>query len=86
LVKVHEVLKIWEIRNKKIIHEPTNQGQTMKHHRTGVTLQETLDEIKLISEEIEICQIDCTICTHRDTNALSINTLTKTKKPIEDIN
>jgi hypothetical protein len=54
----------------------------MKHNRTNVPLQETLDEIKLISEEIEICQIDCTICTHRDTNALSINTLTKTKEQI----
>jgi hypothetical protein len=65
-----------------IIHEPMNQGQTMKHCTTSVTLQETLDEIKLIREEIEIYQIDCTICTRRDTNALSINTLTKTKKQI----
>jgi hypothetical protein len=65
-----------------IIHEPTNQGQTMKHRMTSVTLQETLDEIKLIREEIEICQIDCTICTRKDTNALSINTLTKTKKQL----
>jgi hypothetical protein len=65
-----------------IIHEPTNQGQTMKHRTTSVTLQETLDEIKFIREEIEICQIDCTICTRKDTNALSINTLTKTKKQI----
>jgi hypothetical protein len=38
-----------------------NQGQTMKHNRTYVTLQEMLNKIKLISEEIKICQIDCTI-------------------------
>jgi hypothetical protein len=61
LVKVHEVLNIWKIRNKKIIHKPTDQGQTMKHKRTCITLQEMLNQIKLISEEIEICQIDCTI-------------------------
>jgi hypothetical protein len=30
-----------------------------------------LNEIKLIGEEIEISQIDGTICTHGDTNALS---------------
>ncbi len=54
----------------------------MKHNRTCVTLQETLNEIKLIGEEIEISQIDRTICTHGDTNALSVNTLTKTKKQI----
>jgi hypothetical protein len=63
LLKVHEVFKIWKIRNKKIIHKPKNRGQTMKHNRTCVTLQETLNEIKLIGEEIEISQIDCTICT-----------------------
>jgi hypothetical protein len=62
LVKVHEVLKNWKIRNKKIIHKPTNQGQTMKHNRTCVTLQEMLNEIKLIGEEIEISQIDHKIC------------------------
>jgi hypothetical protein len=55
----------------------------MKHNRTSVTLQETLNEIKLIGKEIEISQIDRTISTHGDTNALSINTLTKTKKQIE---
>jgi hypothetical protein len=65
-----------------IIHKPTNQGQSMKHNRTCVTLQETLNEIKLIGKEIEISLIDRTICTHGDTNALSINTLTKTKKQI----
>jgi hypothetical protein len=54
----------------------------MKHNKTCVTLQETLNEIKLISEEIEICQIDHTICNHGDTNALSINTLDKTKNQI----
>jgi hypothetical protein len=54
----------------------------MKHNRTRVTLQETLKEIKLIGKEIEISQIDRTISTHGDTNALSINTLTKTKKQI----
>jgi hypothetical protein len=80
LVKVHEVLKIWKIRNKKIIHKPTNQGQTMKHNRTCVTLQETLNEIKLIGKEIEMSQIDHTITTNEDTNALSIKTPTKTKK------
>jgi hypothetical protein len=67
---------------KKIIHKPKNQGQTMKYNRTCDTLQETLNKIKLIGEEIEICQIDRTICTHGDTNASSINTLTKTKKQI----
>jgi hypothetical protein len=55
----------------------------MKHNRTIVTLQETLNEIKLIGREIEINQIDRTISTHGDTNALSINTLTKTKKQVE---
>jgi hypothetical protein len=82
LVKVHEVLKTWKIKKKKIIHKPMNQGQIMKHNRKCVTFQKTLNEIKLISEEIEICQIDRTICNHGDTNALSINTLTKTKKQI----
>jgi hypothetical protein len=82
LVKVHEVLKISKIKNKNIIHKPTNQGQTIKHNRTRVTLQETFNEIKLIGKEMEISQIDHTICTHGDTNALFINTLTKTKKQI----
>jgi hypothetical protein len=41
-----------------------------------------LNEIKIIGEEIEISQIDRTISTRGDTNALSINTLTKTKKQI----
>jgi hypothetical protein len=59
-----------------------NQGQTMKHNMTCVTFQKMFNETKLISEGIEISQIDCTICTHGDTNALSINTLTKTKKQI----
>jgi hypothetical protein len=54
----------------------------MKHNRACVTLQETLNEIKLIGKEIEICQIDRTISTHGDTNVLSINTITKTKKQI----
>jgi hypothetical protein len=82
LVKVHEVQKIWKIRNKKIIHKPMNQGAqlSMKHNRTCVTLQEMLNEIKLIVKEIEISQIDRTISTHGDTKALSIKTLTKTKK------
>jgi hypothetical protein len=35
-------------------HDFTNQGQPMKHNRTSVTLQETINEIKLIGEEIEI--------------------------------
>jgi hypothetical protein len=73
LVKVNEVHKVWKIRNKKIIHKPTNQGQSMKHNRTCVTLQEMLNEIKLIDKEIEISRIDRTISTHGDTNALSIN-------------
>jgi hypothetical protein len=51
LVKVHEILEVWKIRNKKIIHKPTNQGQSMKN-RACVTLQEMLDEIKLIGKEI----------------------------------
>jgi hypothetical protein len=71
LVKVNEVHKVWKIRNKKIIHKPTNQGQSMKHNRTCVTVQEMLNEIKLIDKEIEISQIDRTISTHGDTNALS---------------
>jgi hypothetical protein len=80
LVKVHDIFKIWKIRNKKIIQKPKNQGQTMKHNRTCVTLQDTLNEIKLIHEEIEISPIDRRICTHGDTDALSRNTLTKTNK------
>jgi len=55
----------------------------MKHNRTYVTLQEMLNEIKLIGKEIEISQTDRTISTHGHTNALSINTMTKTKKQIE---
>jgi hypothetical protein len=81
-LKYMKFTKSGKIRNKKIIHKPTNQGQSMKHNRTCVTLQETLNEIKLIGKEIEISQIDHTISTHGDTNALSINTLTKTKKQI----
>jgi hypothetical protein len=54
----------------------------MKHNRTCITLQETLNEIKLIGKELEINQLDRTISTHGDTNALSINTMTKTKKQI----
>ncbi len=38
----------------------------MKHNRTCVILQEMLNKIKLISEEIEICQIDCTIQKKKD--------------------
>jgi hypothetical protein len=54
----------------------------MKHNRTSITPQKTLNEIKLIGKEIEICQIDCTISTHGETNALFINTMTKTKKKV----
>jgi len=54
----------------------------LKHNRTCVTLQETINEIKLIGKEREICQIDHTISTHGDTNALSISTMTKTKKQV----
>jgi hypothetical protein len=39
---------------KKIIHKPTNKGQSRKHNRTGVVLQEMLEKIKLIRKEIEI--------------------------------
>jgi hypothetical protein len=39
----------------------------MKQNRTCVTLQETLNEIKLIGKEIEISQIDRTISSHGDT-------------------
>jgi len=67
---------------KRSSTNPTNQGQSMKHNRTCVTLQEKLDEIKLVGKEIEISQIDRTISTHGDTNALSVNALTKTKKQI----
>jgi sucrose-6-phosphate hydrolase SacC (GH32 family) len=42
--KVHEVLKIWKIRNKKIIQKPTNQGQTMKHNSTEEDRKETIQE------------------------------------------
>jgi hypothetical protein len=65
-----------------MIHKPANQGQSMKHNRTCVTLQEMLNEVKLICKETEISQIDLTTSTHGDTNALSINALTKTKKQI----
>jgi hypothetical protein len=51
----------------------------MKHNRT---LQETFNEIKLMGNEIKISQKDRTISTHGDTNALSINTMTKTKTQI----
>ncbi len=51
-----------------------NHGQSMKYNRTFATLQKTIDEIKLIGKEIEICQVDCTITTHGDTKALSIST------------
>jgi hypothetical protein len=54
----------------------------MKHNRTCATLQETFYDIKLLGKEKKICQIDSTISTHGDTNALSINTMTKTKKQI----
>jgi hypothetical protein len=67
---------------KRSSTKPTNQGQSMKHNRTCITLQETLNEIKLIGKELEINQLDRTISTHGDTNALSINTMTKTKKQI----
>jgi hypothetical protein len=54
----------------------------LKHNRTWVTLQEIINEIKLIGKEVEICQIEHTISTHGDTSALSISTMTKTKKQI----
>jgi hypothetical protein len=57
-----------------------NQGQSTNHKRTCVTLQETLNEIKLIGKEIEISQINHTISTHGATNALNINTMTKRNK------
>jgi hypothetical protein len=56
----------------------------MKHNRTCVTLQETLNEIKLIGKELEISQIDHTISTHGDTNALSINIMTKQRNKLSN--
>jgi hypothetical protein len=50
-----------------------------------VIFQETFNEFKLIGEEIKINQIDRIICTHGDTNAMFINTLTKTKKSSQEI-
>lgn len=41
LVWVHKILEVWKIRNKKIIHRPTNKGQSMKHKRTCVIIQKT---------------------------------------------
>jgi hypothetical protein len=75
LVKVHGVHKGWKIRNKNIIHKPMNQGQSMKHNRTCLTLQDILNEIKLIGKEIEISQINQTISTHGDANASYINNM-----------
>jgi hypothetical protein len=64
-------------------HPQTYESGRIYEAQQGVfTLQETLNEIKLIRKEIEICQIDCTISTHSDTDALSINTMTETKKQI----
>jgi hypothetical protein len=57
-------------------------GTIYESQQDMLTLQETINEIKLIGKEIEICQIDHTISTHGDTNALSINTMTKTKKQV----
>jgi len=64
-------------------HPQTYEPGTIYEAQQGMlTLQETLNEIKLIGKEIEICQIDWTISTHGDTNALSINPMTETKKQI----
>ncbi len=52
-----------------------NQGQSSKHNRTYVTLQDTLNEIKLIGKETEISQINHTISTHGDTNASYIDNM-----------
>jgi hypothetical protein len=54
LVKVHEILEVWKIRNKKIIHKPMNQGQSMKHNRACVTLQETLNETNKKNPNLEL--------------------------------
>ncbi len=82
LVQVHEIFKVWKIRNKKRSSTNLQTRDNLKHNRTCVTLQETINEIKLIGKKIEICQIDHTISTHGDTNALSISTMTKTKKQV----
>jgi len=64
-------------------HPQTYEPGTIYEAQQGLfTLQETFHKIKLLGKEIEICQIDCTISTHSDTDALSINTMTKTKKQI----
>ncbi len=64
-------------------HPQTYEPGTIYEAQQGMlTLQETLNEMKLKGKEIEICQIDCTISTHSDTDALSVNALTKTKKQI----
>ncbi len=58
-VQVHETLKAWKVRNKKIIHKPMNMGQSPKHNRAGVgLLQEVLQNLKLIIKEVQICSID----------------------------
>jgi hypothetical protein len=50
----YKTLKVWKIRNKKIIHKPMNKRHSMKHNRTGVVFQEMLEKTKLIGKEREI--------------------------------
>jgi hypothetical protein len=71
-----------ENQEEKDYPQTYEPGTIYESQQDLLTLQETSNEIKLIGKEIEICQIDRTISTHRDTNALSINTMTKIKKQI----
>ncbi len=80
-VQLHNTFKVWKVWNEKIIHKPTNKGQSMKN-RTGVVLQEILQKIKLMGKKTKIGYIDSTTSTHGDTNTLSISAMTKTEKQI----
>ncbi len=71
-----------ENQEQKDYPQTYKPGTIYESQQDMLTLQETINEIKLIGKEIEICWIDHTISTHGDTNALSINTMTKTKKQI----
>jgi hypothetical protein len=48
-----------------------NKRQSLKQNRVGVDLKEMLQKIKFIGIEVEICQIDYAVSTHRDRNTLS---------------
>ncbi len=71
-----------ENQEQKDYPQTYEPGKIYESQQDMLTLQETINEIKLIGKEIEICQIDRTISTHGDTKALSINTTTKTKKQV----